>query len=422
MPNTEMEYPLRFRLVDSLARKLRGFLNWWGDKANRWGAPTWEVGDPPRQVKVLWDSWPGRKQARLRDHAAEILLGVVQKDIVIHEPLGRYREPIEDGLFHIHIRSTAADHGTTEAPMVMWRHQIWTLEEGFVAPEIGDPISSPEGFIVAELVGDNNLYIFIDIGEEGEKGEQEVFLEILRKTLEILQIPLADRQQQAQERRIENRSRSRTNFMNSVTTRLGVATAAAEAKFADATALADSIFSELIVRGHEAHVMALEATHLERKLTERRERALAQYDEMVAHPQVLRVEILEDRIEVFTRGPLVATDPKTGIRHSIGTFGIAVYLNGENDCVNWFNQTQTVDGIELGMQAPNVRSDGTAWRPKDAEVFVDLIAEGEFAAAVAVAIQYIENPNTETIASEFIKNWPPERVGYGRDRQGRRRQ
>lgn len=420
MPNTEERLPLRFRLVDSLNRKLQSFFEWWGDKANRWGAPTWEVGNPPRRVSVLWDIWPGRRQARLRNLAAERLFQVIQADIVMHAPSGLYQEPIEDGRFHIHIWSTPTDRGTGTAPAMMWNRPVWTLQDGFLAPEVGETISTPEGYQVAELIGDNNLYLFIDIGEEGEEAEQFVFGEILNRAVEILRIPSTERQQRQQTRNKERNERTRTAFMLGVQTRLAQRVAAAEAKFNEASATADYIQTELIVRGREAHLMELEAEALAAKLKERRDRAMAQYDEILVIPQVLSVDILEDRIEVLTRGPLLATDPKTQQRHSIGTMAIVVYLNGENDCVNWFNQSMNVDGIGLGMQAPNVRNDGTAWRPKDAEVFTDLVAEGEIAAAVAAAISYIENPNPETIASEFIKNWPPETVRYRGDLRRRR--
>jgi hypothetical protein len=122
-------------------------------------------------------------------------------------------------------------------------------------------------------------------------------------------------------------------------------------------------------------------------------------------------------VRVVANGLLIFTDelrmtlPEPGqdgaAVRKIGRFLIWMRLSGNDAGAYWFNSTRRVQGARDSMNAPYVYSDGRPSCDEITTTMLELIARCELAAAVDMAIQYVETHNPENPLSEYADQWPP---------------
>jgi len=131
-----------------------------------------------------------------------------------------------------------------------------------------------------------------------------------------------------------------------------------------------------------------------------------EYKLIINHPKVIRIEVdpYEEIIYVHTR-KLYCTHPDTKQIYEIGEFKIIVPL--KSGIPRWINQTRRVEIKEKGwrMHHPHIFNDkaclGTA-----TGLFPKLLGNYEFAAAVSMAIEFVESVNINDEAGRYITRFP----------------
>ncbi|MDD5290131.1 MAG: hypothetical protein PHT40_02965 [Patescibacteria group bacterium] len=130
------------------------------------------------QVKIK--DWNGEGSSRFRKLAKEILLPKIGTEIVISVPHRKHTSPAEGDVFHIRIWSAPSESGDTETqtPEKIWGTRVACDDESF-APSGQGIVIRDKRYAVAELVGENTLYIFHDLCHYGRESELTIFRKIL---------------------------------------------------------------------------------------------------------------------------------------------------------------------------------------------------------------------------------------------------
>lgn len=359
----------------------------------------------PRHTVTVAD-WNGRQKEKFVKAAEEILLPIVGKDIVLSVPHQKTRRPEKDGRFWIYIWSSPEGVGERKnPPEKIFGISVDCRDWGFLPSGQGVAIVDPEtNWAVGEIVGEN-LYIHYDICEVGTPRELEIFRRLLEEVVIEMTTSFeekADRQRGLAE---ERRQRSRQEYIRECSRRFE--------KTVEGTKKAITDGHEKIHRLQEELVRAIrETSGSERKLVQlescrggEEEKYLQEYEKLLQVSKVVDVHVGDGVVKVFT-DTLYCTDPRTSKIHEIGKFRIEINTSGSNSGVRWFNLTRQVDGYERGMHAPHVFPTGKACLGNTQEIFPELIANFEFAAAAMVAIQFVESVNTDDGAGKYVHKWP----------------
>ncbi len=115
----------------------------------------------------------------------------------------------------------------------------------------------------------------------------------------------------------------------------------------------------------------------------------------------MRVE--GDSIVVFTE-ILNCRDNRTGYLHEIGAFKIELPFGGTSPI--WTNLTRRVHGYKADQHSPHIWAEGNACLGNAPSIFPDLFANRQFAVAAPIAIEFVENANTNDPAGKHISSWP----------------
>lgn len=116
------------------------------------------------------------------------------------------------------------------------------------------------------------------------------------------------------------------------------------------------------------------------------------------------VNVVPGRVYVTT-DMLYVINPATGLRHTLGKFVIIINLDGSNDGVRWLNCTRRVEAIRSKMNAPNIFANGEAIPSEFLITLMDLLARLELSTLIELAIQFIENSESNEY-SKHISKWP----------------
>jgi hypothetical protein len=98
--------------------------------------------------------------------------------------------------------------------------------------------------------------------------------------------------------------------------------------------------------------------------------------------------------------------PKTRVTHEIGKFRIDIHLDGRADGVRWYNLSRQLDAVNQAQQAPRVLNSGRGCISELREAFPDLLAELKLSVLVQLAIEFIEQMDSDEPTSSFLKIWP----------------
>jgi len=323
---------------------------------------------------------------------AQVLLPKVARDLHVH--CGPQLNPApEDGKFHVHFWAVSGEDRSSygrKIPSALWGLPI-NATHRFVAPTtVGGAaiISSAGGYVVAEMVGANNLMVYLDLAR-GSDWQCTILRELLRRTTLMMLTP--------EEWQVRARLLFAEECSRALAGALAHTTASAAEHKTRARSLAKLLASELRL-----------GTVCERKmlagLSLYEEAIGAEYESLLKIPKVKDVRVEGSNIIVMTE-TLNCRDDRTGNWHEIGAFRIALPIR-DGKSPNWKNLTRTVSGYKSGQNAPHIWADGTACLGNTQQLFPDLLEKGQFAIAAQLAIEFVETANTSDSAGKHINQWP----------------
>ncbi|MFA6097029.1 MAG: hypothetical protein WC788_05370 [Candidatus Paceibacterota bacterium] len=355
-------------------------------------------------------SWNGDGRSKFVKATEEVLLPCLKKNIAIHVPHGGARRAESDGRFHIFIWSvleTGAKTVTHSAPYKIWGIDVDFRTETFSPSGKGIVIYDDEFNEIAELIDFNNLFIFYDICHRGTDREISIFKKILERVVVELRMTPSERDRESITLSQKKKEAQRRKYIQECSKR--------HEKNVEATTESIRKGKKDISGYQKKLILEIRRVQgLERKLdqlinsydTKSEEEKLGkEFDKILSMEKIRDVTISGGVISIFT-DVLYCTDPRSGVEHEIGAFRIDINTDGEDEGVHWFNQTHRIRGFEDGMNAPHVFAKGHACLGNMTEVIPAYIANYEFAVVAIVAIQFIENVNTDDGAGKYINKWP----------------
>ena len=320
---------------------------------------------------------------------AEMLTPRLARDIHLHCGNTLQLAPA-NGKFHIHFWTVTGDDRTSGRPIAssIWGLPIKSTYRYISQTRVaGYPITSADGVVVADLIGDHDMFIYLDLIKVSD-WKRPILEEILRRAALML-MPAEESHQAARQAFVEYSSRA-----------LALALAHTTDSVNEHKARAKIIAKQL---GTEVRLGA----EVEHKLLDRlgmhQEAMGAEYDNLLNIPKVKDVRVDGKNIVVIT-DVLYCRDDRSGRLHEIGAFEILIPFAGDGP--RWKNLTRRVAGYQQNQHAPHVWQDGRACLGNTADLFPDLIGKGQFAIAAQLAIEFVQTANTSDPAGKHVHNWP----------------
>lgn len=355
------------------------------------------IGDP-------FEDAPQVTQKGFKDRAQEVVVALSNALLVtvtgsVHielcSPGSRYNADLEagegqahseDGVtalreandrLNIFFRSAPSVTSFAPCPEVLWGRPLLQQRKAAMPSGRGIPIFSGEGFPVAELLG-NNLYVLADLIQYGSTTEiallTQLFWEVRQQLIRNLQQASGHRASFAS-LDVQNSARS------------GLDVRQAEREFQAALKWSQSLQGKLL------------------KLETSSEDAFGpEFDQLCSMEKVLNVRLTDEGL-VVTTDTLFCVDPRSKKLHEIGAFKITIGFWSESP--RWENLTRTIktSTSRSPMHAPHI-SEHKACLGNTGDRFAKLISGGYFAAAVEMAITFIETVNTDDLWGAQINKWP----------------
>ena len=362
------------------------------------------------KFSVSIENWNGENSNSFKKLAQEILTPIVKRNVVISVPHGNTIEPIIDGKFRIWIWSSPSGSRNQSTPKEMWGVRVDCADNSFAPSGEGVAITDLNGWPVAELIGETNLYIHHDICHFDRDRELEIFRHILEETVVALTMSPKEKAKIRKKLAEEKRIRARQAYVQECSARLQKSLTELEDKISNDNAEMMELQQSIVHTIRSVKESERQLEHLISFRGRTHELYGQEFDKLLTVKGVRDVNISNGTITVFT-DILHCVDPRTDKRHEIGAFRIEIYTDGSNDGVHWYNLTRLVDGYKKEMHAPHVFPDGKACLGSAQEVFPELIANYEFAAVAMLAIQFVESVNTDDSAGEHINKWPIAKKG-----------
>jgi hypothetical protein len=350
---------------------------------------------PPKEYKVSIGSLGGVRSEDVSKLIKETFIPFINKDVEIGTR-DSYQDPTKEGPFRININSAPhMGNRMDTCPSTIFGIKIGTGSGTFTTSCTGYPLIDEETGREVGEVFDNTLYIFHYLFEERDPRALTLFKIFLEKTIEVLKMT-------PEQRGAYDRDEiSRKNYVKILRSKHSVMLSHAVENIKNITEKVTKKRSELLddIRRLNAEMA------LKEKLTQRDPKEekifLQQFDEFKNIHGVRKVAV-RDNILVIDTNTLYCTDPRSKIIHEIGEFRIKIDTSiGQ---LRWKNKTHP-SGIN-SMQAPHVFNDGRACMGNSEEIFTDLIAKFELPAAIMMAINFVEEVNTDDGAGRQINTWP----------------
>ena len=320
--------------------------------------------------------------------AERLLLPVIHRVIRLHHHRQVF-PVIEDGAFHIHIYSSPVNtaHGV-KPPATIWGTPVDCRSNAWPSCGSGHSFYDEQSkYAVAELMGDNKLYIHHDLISTGSANELRIFEHLL--TLVAALLNQGSLKERLREQFVEECCKAMTRALPAIT----VLNSEDERELG-------RLNKELarLVRDTRAQELALIRNECLSAGTFARE-----FDDLLRVPKVKDIAVVGTTIQVFTE-TIFALDPLVNRYREIGAFRID--LNQAELSPRWFNLTRTVRGYAEDMHAPHVFKTGNACLGNSAELFGQLFKERQWSMAALLAIEFVESVNVNDAAGRLIGNWP----------------
>jgi hypothetical protein len=117
------------------------------------------------------------------------------------------------------------------------------------------------------------------------------------------------------------------------------------------------------------------------------------------------VQCLPGKVLVYT-DTIYTQESNNGARKELGQYMLSIDLTGNSPCLHFTNATRRVDGFGEAMHAPTVFASGTSCLDEVELVWLELIARFELAAAVELAIQFLQSSGEDPFLGRFTNRWP----------------
>jgi hypothetical protein len=352
--------------------------------------------------------WQRDTKARIRRLVKDRLLPHLKRTVVVHVPYGRPAAPINDGKFHIHLWSATSGEPFRHNPKNFFDDALWiTGDSPIFAPSgRGLVLSDPNGWELAELIGENNLYVLYRAFDNGEDEEFQVFQRLLGEFLDLSFLS-AEQREERRKRLLETAQlTSRRNLLAHFTDPNHQKSVAAKSQALAATwkKIADSNVA-IFAAGKSVTETELELKGLSQLREKRAEKASQEFDKIAALPDVTAVSVQSGVLTVLTR-PLTCVDPRSKKRHAIGAFRIQIYMNGDRGGVRWENMTRRVQAYKPDMHAPHILPSGEPCIGTAQELFPRLVGSEQYSNVARMAIQFVQSVNTNDKAGSLVDKWP----------------
>lgn len=358
--------------------------------------------ETPAVQVVQWDRAGYNDPYRMIRAVEEILLPAVQRDVRLSYVYRRPRRTVLPGPPD----SLALHLGEGEEAGQYTPEVILGIPIGpYVAlqPEGEGRLLSDDGFPYAQIDG-NQVWVLLTLGQTCNGHEVALFRNILEEVAAELTLSPEEKAERNRQRAAEKRRRSREAYVAACAARLEKAERSTREAITAGKTQINGLQNELLRRIREVRGLERKLPQLQAAQETDLEKYGREFDKLLAVPKVREVEVEGSVVKVFTE-TLCCIDPRSGLRHEIGRFRIEIHTDRPE--VRWQNLTRRVEAYQGGsMHAPHVFFDGSACLGNAQEIFPDLIANYEFAAAALVAIQFVESVNVGDPAGAYINRWP----------------
>ncbi len=341
-----------------------------------------------RQAIADEDFSEAEERAVVRSTVHTFLSPFLRQEIHVKNCHGRAQRPLDDGMFHVFFNSSPAGSPAEDVPEKLLGCDLIRQDKAFGPTGLGIPLFEKEGFIYAELVG-NNLYLHQYLLTHASKAEAKMLARLFIKAGKLVE-------KQASR---DGGPRFTEEDLKEELALIASTVAAAGKKDKPVTE------EELSKALREAVNADSEMYRLEHSGAEELGR---EFDELCRVYKVRSVEVKQRSIVIMT-DMLYCVDPRSGKRHEIGEFKITIPMDNSAE-VTWLNQTRTIKMDGRTMHAPHVSSHGHACFGNTQDLFPMLIKKREFASAVQLAIAFVESVNTSDAWGKGITRFP-EAVG-----------
>lgn len=325
----------------------------------------------------------------------------IRQDILLYPPKGTAQKPSRKGHKELYVYPWTVPelHGLRSYPSNRHRGRIL---KGFVPSNQGIVIYDEERNPVAQLIGENDLYILHEWGVQDLHAETQLLQWII----------------------IEAKKASSMGAEAYAASCESTWKKLHDNSFDDASYqfFGDSLRNEIRAAEENRSTLSEEVDELQRfaetqaEIVMTRSNCLPGYhacqnelateaaetwEQVQGVRKVQSVSLSAPVLSVFTE-PLVCRDPRTRKSHRIGRFRIDIMLDGSNGCVRWYNQDNPTDLL----QAPGVHASGHAFVGNTTTLFPELIGKGEIQKVVKAAIRYVERVSSGDEAADNVECFP----------------
>lgn len=399
---------------------------------------------PFRNHKVMND-WKGGEHDDFTVAARQFLMPAADREVILHNRGGHICEPLSDGKFHIHLYSSAL---TWQAPGAIPPHTIWGYtikykDAGYLPSGRGVPIvDEASGYALAELVGDDNLYVHLNLHNEYTPNRGRIFRVLMQKLAHLVGMPADEYRKLMRDRFVEECSKTIVRVVSDTArdadhegsadpalvgnilpalksnSRFAATGGKIAAEVNPSTSANTQSTAELrqqiqerkariqALRKQLAHEISAARSKERRMLTDESvnlEEFGLEYENLMKVKYVKDVKVEKDAIVILTE-VLNCRDERTGIYHEMGAFKISLPMNGTSP--RWQNLTRQVNGMRTGQHAPHVWADGSACLGNTQDIFPRLFAQRQWSIAAQLAIEFVQAANTSDAAGKYVNSWP----------------
>jgi hypothetical protein len=366
----------------------------------------------PPTVKIQGE-WHGYKQREFMQAAEDLLLPLLKKNIMMESRSTSAKTPPKDKKDNFYIFINSAPSGISDGYVP---HRVFGIRSRtdymFRTSRKGIPIVDwATGTEVAEVV-DNALYIHIYLTAHSDSGRTKLFKAILEEYILYFHTPKKKRERTLKSREAQRKKQAEAEYIKLVEEQKAVAIQNL-IRSVDETDRAVVRYQKELVKNIRKGVDLKERlTFLETGQAKQKKAIKKEYKKILEMKKIKGISFDNGTMIVNTT-TLYCQDPRTEIIHNIGEFNIHIRINPEPEesqspdrLVTFFNLTRRPDGYNNNMNAPHVFANGTPCLGTLHEILAQQIANYEFAIVVTLALQFIENVNTQDSAGKHICRWP----------------
>jgi hypothetical protein len=371
-----------------------------------------KVKDVLKPSPVSIEGWNGGEiKKEFINVAQSVLYDDLQRDIIISVPHKNIATPKDDGKLHIWIWSqcdkscVAVD--TYLPPNYMWGIKVECRDPAYTPSFKGIPIFSDDGYVAAELVNGNNLYIHHDICHHGFPREVTLFERLLKEAKPVIMDWMINNdeakarglfQQKMMDTYVEKSARrinESVDLLKDKEVRLREETRKLQIELANKTRELSTVEESLKAMNDKSY--------------DPKDRFRQEFLSISKNEKIKSFFITDQTLTVLTN-TLYCIDPRSKREHEIGEFKIVVFLDGPKDSsedyIRFYNLTRRVDAHSEGMHAPHIFSNGKACLGNVSKEFPKLIGRSEYSVIIFLAIQFIESVNVNDGAGKHVDKWP----------------